>query len=350
MKKVLFGTTALVAAGLIAGQASAADPIKLSVGGYMEQWVGFAVNDGDQLRRDFDEQSDSEVYFRGSTKLDNGISVAVRMDFEADRGNTGMDDSFLTLSSDSLGRIELGSTWSPDAKLAHGAPDVGISYFGTGGDVDNWVVRPAGNTSTDTARGTTDSNKVAYYSPTFSGFQVGASYAADEVAGGNPAALASSGPGNATAYALAAAYNGTIGELKVGADVSWYDSSTSRVGLGGSIGFGAFTIGGNYTRIIAGITNAATTSTNGHAFNLGASFATGPYAFSLGWGRTKLEGSTADASEDVQDIYILSGSYSLGAGVALQGSAFYANYDDEAGVTSNENSGYGIVGGFRVDF
>jgi outer membrane protein OmpU len=350
MKKVLFGTTALVAAGLIAGQASAADPIKLTVGGYMEQWVGFAANDGDQNRRNVDEQSDSEVYFRGSTKLDNGISVAVRMDFEADRGNTGMDDSFLTLSSDSLGRIELGSTWSPDAKLAHGAPDVGISYFGTGGDVDNWIVRPTGHTSTDTARGTTDSNKIAYYSPTFSGFQIGASYAADEVAGGNPAALASTGAGLSPAYAVAAAYNGTIGELNVGADVSWYDSLTKRVGLGGSIGFGAFTIGGNYTRNIAGIRDGSTTTTNGAAYNIGASFATGPYAFSLGWGRTKMEGNIADASDDDQDIWILSGSYSLGAGVALQGSAFYANYDDEAGVATSENSGYGIVGGFRVDF
>ena len=38
MKKVLLGSTALVAAGMIAS-APASAKIKLGVGGYMEQWV-----------------------------------------------------------------------------------------------------------------------------------------------------------------------------------------------------------------------------------------------------------------------------------------------------------------------
>ena len=46
MKKVLYGTTALVAASMLtAGAASAAEKIKLSVGGYYQSV--FAVSDSD---------------------------------------------------------------------------------------------------------------------------------------------------------------------------------------------------------------------------------------------------------------------------------------------------------------
>ena len=43
MKKILLGSTALVAAGMIAS-APASAKIKLSVGGYMEQWVGYVLS------------------------------------------------------------------------------------------------------------------------------------------------------------------------------------------------------------------------------------------------------------------------------------------------------------------
>ncbi len=39
MKKILVASSSLVAVAC-AGQASASEPIKLSVGGYMEQWAG----------------------------------------------------------------------------------------------------------------------------------------------------------------------------------------------------------------------------------------------------------------------------------------------------------------------
>lgn len=41
MKKILVASSALVAVAF-AGQAQASEPIKLSVGGYMNQWAGFA--------------------------------------------------------------------------------------------------------------------------------------------------------------------------------------------------------------------------------------------------------------------------------------------------------------------
>ena len=100
MKKVLYGTTALVAAGLAAGQASA-DGIKLGLSGYYRGSAGILIG-GDQtpvLRSytrpagasastatgglgDFGRTSggfrqEVRINFKGETTLDNGITVSV---------------------------------------------------------------------------------------------------------------------------------------------------------------------------------------------------------------------------------------------------------------------------------
>ena len=83
MKKVLLGTTAIIAAAAFGGGAYAQDasePIKLGLGGY---WVGGgaqqigtggSANNG-RLRQSF--QQDSAIFVNGSTKFDNGLSVGV---------------------------------------------------------------------------------------------------------------------------------------------------------------------------------------------------------------------------------------------------------------------------------
>ena len=95
MKKVLLGSTALVAAGMIAS-APASAKMKLSVGGYMEQWVGYVSQDdvGTADYSGVDVKSDSEVHFKGMTKLDNGMSVGVNMQLEGNGGGDTIDESY----------------------------------------------------------------------------------------------------------------------------------------------------------------------------------------------------------------------------------------------------------------
>src|SRR3546814_2145757 len=91
MKKVLLGTTALVAAGMMASTpVLAAEKISVRVGGYMEQWFGYSSVD-DRAGRDldgFNHTSDSEIHFVGSTTLDNGIEFGVNVQLEAN-SNSG---------------------------------------------------------------------------------------------------------------------------------------------------------------------------------------------------------------------------------------------------------------------
>jgi len=95
MKKVLYGTTALVAAGLVAGEASAASGLKLGITGFYRNAIGGSFGNGPTTQHpttgggvstaglgNFDRQNVSmrqeiRVNFTGQTTLDNGITVGV---------------------------------------------------------------------------------------------------------------------------------------------------------------------------------------------------------------------------------------------------------------------------------
>jgi hypothetical protein len=88
LKKALNGTTALVAVGLAAGQASAGSGIKLGISGYYRASAGVLVG-GDQTATagggglgDFGRTSggfrqEIRINFKGEAALDNGITVGV---------------------------------------------------------------------------------------------------------------------------------------------------------------------------------------------------------------------------------------------------------------------------------
>src|SRR5208283_4803083 len=109
MKKVLFASVAAVAFGAVAAQA--ADPVKLTIGGYADQWAGYAGNKTTALGYDavkFDTQDDVRINFSGSTKLDNGISVSVEVDTLGTQGtnshtnpdgNKNVQKSFIAVGS-----------------------------------------------------------------------------------------------------------------------------------------------------------------------------------------------------------------------------------------------------------
>ena len=80
MRKLLLGTTALVAAGAFVGAAQAdemmAEPVSVGVAGYATAAVGFA-SDSDDATRGQEINHVYEIAVSGSTTLDNGITVAV---------------------------------------------------------------------------------------------------------------------------------------------------------------------------------------------------------------------------------------------------------------------------------
>ncbi|WP_417831180.1 porin [Terasakiella sp.] len=378
MKKLLVASTALVAFAAV-NSAQAADPIKISVGGYMNQFVGYTDQDedGQQDYAEVNINSETELYFRGSTTLDNGLTIGVNIDRYSDRDDAGGDDVFLQVSSDSIGKIRIGQTKGAAYALSHSAPNVALGN--NDGDVSDWIARPTQTAKLDNSASTgetfvysdqtmtadegNDGQKIVYWTPNFSGFQAGVSYGIQR----NGAAIESavdvggSNTRNDTAWDAGIAYNGEFSGVSVGADVTYQrnfnggttgtlveDREAWRGGL--SVGVAGFTIGGSYRstdneRSIKDIDSSG--------WDLGVSYKTGPYGVSFSYASFEEDSSATATTEDKAKTWVLGGSYDMGAGVTLIGSVFGAEYDDGATNTvnsTNDNEGFGVVTGLKVSF
>ena len=89
MRKMLFATTALVAVGFVSGSAPAAEPIKLSLGGFYATAAGVEVGGNDSKGAPSEDRQTGafkqnvEVHIKGQTILDNGLTVGVWIELEA---------------------------------------------------------------------------------------------------------------------------------------------------------------------------------------------------------------------------------------------------------------------------
>ena len=190
MKKALMGTTALVAASVTAaavptGVAVAdemeemmAEPISLSIGG-RSHW-GVAVFDNEAAPNDDDVRISNDVLltFSGSTVLDSGIEVAIRVEVEGEKADDQADAKFAEVSG-SFGAIRVGNDDPASKKMATVAPYATYFY----GINDNYWANsgtsvgssPWMTTYADASAGA--SAGITYFSPVINGFQFGLSYA-----------------------------------------------------------------------------------------------------------------------------------------------------------------------------
>jgi len=395
MKKVLFASVAAIAFGAVAAQA--AEPVKLSLGGFANEWAGYASNKDSATYTtagkpvSFDTQDDIRLQFTGDTKLDNGIGVSVEVDTMGTQGynshtqngsNKNVYKSFVAVSS-VIGTIEAGEQDNVGALIHNSSPDVG-GIGGQDGNWMNWIEAPAGFKETQQRTYAGDdrsSNKVIYVSPSFYGLAAGFSYtpslnpadtghttivsSADVTAAGVP-------QGDLYVYGLA--YTNTFGDVSVKADVGSGNANVAdlHVYQGGlNVGYKGFTVGGSYLkREIGSDKNAASTLLGngttvatgaylaeaahvGQSWDAGVSYVTGPYGVSL----TYFHGTSANAggsttatstSTDKDYAWTLAGAYDLGPGVKLTESLFIVDYKGSS--SANNNHGFAAITGVGVTF
>ena len=215
-------TTALAFAGaMAAGSASAADMLSLGVGGYMEQWVGYANRD-DSVDGGFDVQTDAEVHFQGSLESDMGLKFTVHVELEAandsvsavdDEGEevktdeTEIDEAFVRMSGE-FGTLEIGQRDPIHARM-HYAAGFGAGVGLNAGDTQNWVPGVYLETAGWLVPG--DNRNIIYISPRVNGVQVGLSYGPDSKnensAGGAPS------NNDDAVWAAGINFNETIGDM-----------------------------------------------------------------------------------------------------------------------------------------
>jgi hypothetical protein len=200
MKKLLLGSTALVAGGLMAAPAMAADPIKIGVGGYYTFYgvagsidPTYALNGSVTQYKGFEILQEGEIHFIGQTKLDNGTSVGLTVELEgwnpnhgvtgAATGNAQIDEAFMFAFGD-WGRIEIGGRDAASYRMYYGTPSAFIG-FGAIQHNHNWASNAVigFNKAYGRTMATTitpqwqDQNRINYFTPRFAGLQIGIGYA-----------------------------------------------------------------------------------------------------------------------------------------------------------------------------
>lgn len=379
MKKILYATTAMATAGLIAGgagSAAAAERIAIEVHGFHQQWVvgldqDFTDTDAGRIARGFkastiDQKTNSEICFSGQTTLDNGISVGVQVELEAQNSSFMIDESFLFLQSDRLGQFKLGVEDSTPDLLHVSAPNGGFSvdngdvannsmYIDTigGGLSDLLTSTSLGDMNTPAGIRNGDANRIMYITPRYVGFQAGISYAPQAAEDSNTSNNANFGlaGGNGRyhdsvegALNYREAFGGVGVQLSAGVryqnqldELSAFAAADTGTmfgySLGGQLTFGGFSVGGAFRQITSGRdlpgTIAEQRSLQSSVWSAGARYEIGPYAAGVSCIDGEAVGWQTAGTGDLEHLSCtLSGTYTLGPGIRLIGGLFL--FDDKA--------------------
>jgi predicted porin len=384
MKKLLLGSTALMAAGALAvSPAAAEDPISLNVGGYY--WAGVSISDQDVTGVDFHEvtvRQEGEVQFTGSTTLDNGLTVGVNIQLEAWASGDQIDEHFLFLSGD-WGRVNIGAENDAAYLMGYVAPAAGVGV--NSATVIPFATLGSAPTAT-TLNANSDANKLTYFTPRFSGFQLGLSFtpnteartgstqtaglATDNDAGEqsnvislganfvesfNGVDIAISGgyvKGDLEAQTAASAQSSANAALQAGLVTAGFTAAQAAVlvpsdavaagteddreqwAVGLNVGFSGFTVGGSYFED----NNAVTGTFDSTAWDIGATYSTGPWGIGVTYFHSEIELGTG-AGEDERDAIELGANYALGPGITIYGAITYIEEDNNSAADSDGIAG-----------
>jgi outer membrane protein OmpU len=206
MRKLLLGTTALVAAAGMTSGASAqtSEPIKMRISGYYGAAAGYlpqmenSPGKAGFAHRQYSFKQDTEVHFLGETKLDNGLIVGVHFELEGSdqpatvggAATTGAPGTATVVTGDFMdetwmyfkgnwGELRFGDEDDARKLKAYVAPVADPSNtFGVNSPLLAFTNSPLG-TNTTTTNVENDQTKVIYFTPTIAGFSLAASYAPD---------------------------------------------------------------------------------------------------------------------------------------------------------------------------
>ena len=312
MKKLLLGTSALVAAGLfsngaLAQTATTDQPISMKFGG--QYYAGFGVNvqtddnpgEAGYKRQPTAAQDYFLLRFLGSTTFSNGITAGIwtRLNaFSAPGGvastTTGFASANNTTIKDSYVYLKNAATWGEfrigddsdvrrNDAVGNNAGVTGDGNIGANSGAIYFSGSPVYNFTTLNldGRGT----KVVYYSPTIAGFHVAFDYAPDAKGGhtNGPGNIGdNNGPtdnqtnglfpsylNNATAYnywSVAGGWTGTVGPVKIAYTLG-YSTASRKASIGTKTALGALTVG----------SNSDTTNANPQVYNTGVQLNYGPW-------------------------------------------------------------------------
>jgi predicted porin len=406
MKKLL--CSAAVCGLALASTPAHAQGVVLELGGFFKGYGAIIDQDDDPANdvagvgeaRDFDIIRHTEVHMGGETTLDNGLTVGVHIEAEADGDSpTAAGDSFdveesYAYFSGGWGRVNFGAEDGAAYLLQVAAPSAdenvdGIRQFvqpfnyasadgslaaGTASSLGSFV----SSSGIDYEQNTTGfADKLTYLSPIFNGFQVGVSYTPDVADTAKD--LTGVGIDDADdvlgeAYEGAFRYEGQFNNAGIilGAGYTYIDQEDDAVlpGIGAitderaawnvgiDVDIGPFGVGAIYKEDDYGEPRGRPTDDDEETMVLGVDYTTGAFRF----GGSVLDqentgniiggtGGTPGQSGIETRRYTGGLVYTYGPGMTFRGSISYVEHDNVLGLaTGDEIEATSILLGTQINF
>jgi outer membrane protein OmpU len=317
----------------LAQKAGAAEQIKLSLGGKMEQYFFFA--DVDQLPGESLNSSgalsDVEVYFSGKTVLDNGVEISAKIEMRAENKNSGeVDEQYLDVKT-AFGRLNIGEKEGFNQNFSYETPYVAYEDDEIIGRIVPQRTMIGVKEIMTFERFTGDAFQIGYESPTIRGLTVGANYFPTTTQGEDGYFDKSTRDNNA--WEVSAAWEGRIKAGKLGLVGGYFDSQSRTLGNDGETAWnvsaqaelGGFTVGGSFIR------STPDDKLNSSTLGLATTYEIGPWGIGASYLRVRAGATDNAAVKDKVDQGKLEASYILVRGVKLGMTGFWVGQEPAGG-------------------
>lgn len=364
-RAVLLGGTALVAvmAALpaTAGTVGTGDSLAVTLEGEVRVSLNFRDQDITAgTGRGFGLHTDeAELVIEARNVADNGILYGVQIVLNVNTDDTTNGDkvfAFIDDDNDRLGRIEIGDTDDVIDNMIVGGYSVLAGRAGYDGELadviamgDNWFGIHKGNTGKAT--------KINYFTPRIAGFQVGVSLTPDTGSQGASFSQRDDNGDYENVFSVAANYVGAYDNLTVtlaiGAEFGDGETSTGAATsgdaetfvIGATVEFGSFSVGAGYGDLAeGGITDAnqALGQDAGEYWNVGAKYASGPWAVSVGYYRSEIS-NQAGVGDTKHTVLSFDGEYEIAPGWTFAGSLNFADAENRNRTAGDDNDGTALI-------
>ena len=346
MKKQLLCTSA-IALGVAAAAPASAQDWNLDWGGFYSQHIAFGDlggTIGSAAGADWDGEGidllqSAEIIFTPSVTLDNGLTFGVNIQMEGQNG-MNIDESFMSVSSDTFGRLDIGSENSAGYKSMVGAPGVTSMYINSP-SISAFVpfsavlpanFRQAALSSYTEVAGNNDVPRISYYTPSLNGLTIGVSWAPESSSNASNTYGLDQNTVVSDIMDIGVNYSQSFGAADITLAGRWgtgsaptgANSDPETWGIGFQVASNGITIGGSWTEN----DNGGVGDQEGWSF--GATYdANGPWSFeALTYQGEYSQTGTGDADE-TYEAYRIGASRDLGPGVDWDIYVAMVEADDE---------------------
>jgi predicted porin len=360
---VLLTTTTLIAAALACGGANAADPIRLTLGGFFQTAAGVEIGGANRAGEPSADRQDGafkhyvQVWFRGETTLDDGLTLGAQVHLYGDNESAGPIDEVYLYADGAFGRLVFGDAYGPMQTMCITDPGQITRNFGLLNKDSNAFTNVGTNAAAVLQHMITCQNagqkgtKAVYCSPVFDGFRFAIDY--------QPSQNVSHGP-----VTGAAATNGVLHNLVSGALTYEHGFGPVDLHAGGGFEYGIDPAGSGprpafyraglqlgYGRVALGASgewwqnygvsgransDSATPIDNGSdawLATIGGSYDLGLWMLGIEYAHGAFQ--TARHAADLYNAVSLQATYDVGPGIRLEGEVAYFWYNEDKVATSS---------------